>query len=387
LLVIKGVTLPTLPTPLRRRRLALAAVGALAVVAFGVIMVTTPGSAETVPLPGVPVPAEYRAFLAEAAKSCPALTPAKVAGQVMEESRFSPSSVNGRGGTGLAGLTDAAWETWRPSSGASRTDPRANIVALAHQMCDLVGQMRAANLSGDHWQLALGAFHSGVAAVKSAGGVPDAARDYVDRVERYAAWYAIQPESGSASAAASAAVVAARSAPATSPTVAATTPSPSPTALPPPRTVAPTRTPAPRATSRPPATVAPPPPSSSGALVNPEFHGCLSATKALDGTHLAVATCDGSLVQRWEPRSDGTIRSVGLCMDAANAGTADWTPVQVAVCSGNPAQLFTLNQDQHIYSPYADKCVNIHSVPGEGTSVVLHSCLNQTNQIFTLEPQ
>ena len=130
-----------------------------------------------------------------------------------------------------------------------------------------------------------------------------------------------------------------------------------------------------------------PAPLTSGQLVNPEFHACLSANRALDGTHLAIAPCDGSLVQRWEPRSDGTIRSVGLCMDAADAGTADWTPVQVAGCGGNPAQLFTLNQDQHIYSPYADKCVNVHITPEQIRSVVLHSCLNQTNQIFTLEPQ
>ena len=89
------------------------------------------------------------------------------------------------------------------------------------------------------------------------------------------------------------------------------------------------------------------------------------------------------MVQLWQPNADdGTIRSVGLCMDAANAATADFTPVQVARCSGNPAQLFTLEENGHLFSPYANKCVNIHYEPGVGTSVVLFSCLDQTNQIW-----
>jgi hypothetical protein len=117
------------------------------------------------------------------------------------------------------------------------------------------------------------------------------------------------------------------------------------------------------------------------------IHGCLSASKALDGTQLVIAGCDGSMVQHWQAMSDGTIRSVGLCMDAANAGTTDFTRVQVANCSGNPAQLFTLNDNKQLYSPYANKCVNIHYTPGQGTSVVLFSCLNQPNQFFAFRAQ
>ena len=113
-----------------------------------------------------------------------------------------------------------------------------------------------------------------------------------------------------------------------------------------------------------------------------------SADRALDGTQLVMAGCDGSLVQRWVSlKPDGTIRSVGLCMDAANGTTGDFTRVQVAYCSGNPAQLFTLNQQGHLHSPYANKCVNIHYTTGVGTSIVLFSCLDQSNQVFQFKAQ
>ena len=129
------------------------------------------------------------------------------------------------------------------------------------------------------------------------------------------------------------------------------------------------------------------PPLPSGELWIEEFHGCLSAVAALDGTHLAIAHCDGSQVQHWEEMPDGTIRSVGLCMDLAWAGTADFTAVQVANCSGNPAQQFKLNPQNHLYSPYANKCVNISYQDGVGTSVVSFSCVNQPNQVFVFKRQ
>ena len=144
--------------------------------------------------------------------------------------------------------------------------------------------------------------------------------------------------------------------------------------------------PPPATTTTPPApTVAPP--LTSGALYNVESGRCLSADRGLDGTHLIVTACDGSAVQHWQQMPNGTIRSVGLCMDAANAGTANNTPVQVATCSGNPAQQFVVNQNNQIYSSYANKCVNIAWESGPGTSVVLFSCLIQGNQTFTFKQQ
>jgi Ricin-type beta-trefoil lectin domain len=338
---------------IRPRRRAFAVAGVAVLVTSAIIIATTPGSADTGPLPGVKAPASYLPYIADAAASCPALTPPKVAGQVMAESRFSPTAnITSSGGFGLAGLTDVSWYAWRPWLDADRLDPQANFLALAHRLCDQVGRIRVAKLPGDPWTLAVAAYRTNVAAVTEANGVPDAARNYVNRVLRYSAWYALQPEFGGP--------------PPTPPAAGTSTPKSSATG-------SAVSTPRPSTTSR--------PGPRSGALFNNSR--CLSASAALDGTQLIMTDCDGSAVQHWQQMSDGTIRSVGLCMDAANAGTANYTPVKVATCSGNPAQQFAVDQNNHIYSSYANKCVNIDRAAG----VVLFSCLNQNNQIFTFRQQ
>lgn len=153
--------------------------------------------------PGAPVPAADLAAIISAAQSCPAVTAPRLAGQLMATSAFTPAAASSAvpGGTGLAGLDDAAWKKWAPGPQADRGNAADNIVALAHDMCDLTGQARAAQVPGDAWQAALAAFHSGMPAVLAAKGVPADAHDYVGTVSRYAAWYAQRPEfSGAATA-------------------------------------------------------------------------------------------------------------------------------------------------------------------------------------------
>ncbi|MFF5173321.1 ricin-type beta-trefoil lectin domain protein [Micromonospora sp. NPDC000089] len=141
-------------------------------------------------LTGRTVSAENLTAIRAAARSCPTLTPARLAGQLMTE-----SGLDGRvkkttsGGRGFAGLDDDRWKSWAPWPGADRTDPAANILALAHQMCDLSGQLRLAVIPGDPWRLSLAAFHAGLDRVREAKGVPSDAVTYVDDVSRYAAYY------------------------------------------------------------------------------------------------------------------------------------------------------------------------------------------------------
>ncbi|MEV4626869.1 ricin-type beta-trefoil lectin domain protein [Micromonospora sp. NPDC049523] len=142
-----------------------------------------------------PVPVAQVSTIAAAALSCPALSPAKVAAQLMAASGFEVNlRANSSGGSGIAALTDSAWQSWAPWPRAPRLDIGANIFALAHHMCDLVGQVRRTGVDGDPWRLALAAYRSGLPAVRTAGGVPAAARGYVDTVAAYATWYERQPD-------------------------------------------------------------------------------------------------------------------------------------------------------------------------------------------------
>lgn len=107
------------------------------------------------------------------------------------------------------------------------------------------------------------------------------------------------------------------------------------------------------------------------ALVNPGTGKCLSGSKASDGTPLILSACDGSANQKWDA-SNGTVRTKGLCMDAAWGAVTPGTVVQLANCSGNPAQRFSFRGDASIiYSEQAKLCAG--TVNG-GTAIQLLPC-------------
>ncbi|MEV6636990.1 RICIN domain-containing protein [Actinoplanes sp. NPDC051470] len=147
-----------------------------------------PAIADPHRLIGGPVPDGDVQTIVSAALSCPSLTPPKLAAQLMENSGFANRTAGGV--KGVAGLTDEQWQRWKPWSYARRGDRQANIVALAHGMCETVGQLRAANLTGDLWKLAIAAARTGPQAVLDAHGVPAQAARYTDRVASYAVHYA-----------------------------------------------------------------------------------------------------------------------------------------------------------------------------------------------------
>ncbi|MDT0614876.1 ricin-type beta-trefoil lectin domain protein [Streptomyces lancefieldiae] len=100
-----------------------------------------------------------------------------------------------------------------------------------------------------------------------------------------------------------------------------------------------------------------------------------------DGAPLQIADCNGKNWQKWDFRPDGTIRSLGLCMDATWGGTANGTVVQVAVCSGNPAQQFILAGPRDLVNVQANKCVDVvNENTGNGARLQLWECNGQDNQ-------
>ncbi|MFY1697245.1 ricin-type beta-trefoil lectin domain protein [Solwaraspora sp. WMMA2101] len=173
--------------------------GVLAGVAALSTIVATIGfgaaSARDDDLIGEPVSAEQFAAIAAAAQSCPMLTPARVAGQLMAESGLdAAAAVTTSGGQGIAGLDERDWQEWAPWPAARRTDLAANVIALARQMCQLGGKLRVAEVPGDRWRLALAAFHTGLDSVTVAGGEPDQALGYIGAASGYAAYYSQLPQ-------------------------------------------------------------------------------------------------------------------------------------------------------------------------------------------------
>ncbi|MER6224098.1 RICIN domain-containing protein [Streptomyces sp900105755] len=109
---------------------------------------------------------------------------------------------------------------------------------------------------------------------------------------------------------------------------------------------------------------------------------CIDVTNAGgDGTRLEILDCSGAAKQKWVFQSDGTVRSLGLCMDLAWGNTANGTAVQVAKCSGNRAQLFYLSAQGDLVSALADKCVDVtDNGTANGTKLQLWTCSGTPNQ-------
>lgn len=121
-------------------------------------------------------------------------------------------------------------------------------------------------------------------------------------------------------------------------------------------------------------------------LIGTESGRCVDVPGATDGvgkdgTKLDIRDCTGAANQKWEFTSDGTVRSLGLCLDLAWGNTADGSDIQIAKCSGNRAQLFYLSSAGDLVSALADKCVDAaaHGT-ANGTKLQLWTCNGAANQ-------
>jgi hypothetical protein len=294
-----------------------------------------------------------------AAGVCPEITSARIAAQLMAVSQFNPNRLGSDGAQGIAQFLPQVWQQYAPSPSATPWDAGVAIPALGRAMCDLV-QAIDAQTDADAFPLALAAYQWGMDMVRGAGfdiGAPGLAGVAQQAIE-YLDFYANDPRLSSASH------------------------GPPPAA------------PAPGTASDPPSTVNPPPATTTAAAASisptrkPDTlvgHGsgkCLSSATGVDGRQLEIWTCDGTVSQRWTFSGD-TIRSQGLCMDAAWGDTANGTKVQVATCSGNVAQRFQLRPDGSIYSPTAGRCLDIVSVgTANGAKLQLWDCTGSSNQLW-----
>ncbi|WP_428964155.1 ricin-type beta-trefoil lectin domain protein [Micromonospora fluostatini] len=490
-------------------------------------------------LTGRPVSDEHLTTIQAAARSCPALTPARLAGQLMAESGLDPRATRtASGGQGIAGLTDEAWKKWAPWPGAKRSDSAANIIALAHKMCDLSGQLRLTEVAGDSWRLSLAAFHRGLDTVRETDGIPPAAVEYVDQATGYAAYYGrLVPFGGSGDVRPTAdpqkpkavpaeytrlivqagsvcgqvpppavaaqvmalsgfdvnllgagdrrgiaqflpevwqtygpdgtsawnpeaaiptvglamcglhedlsglegdpyllALAAFRNGPTAvrqaggdldaatesfartvrdftefyaldgrlkpkaspsptpsgepspspepSPTGDEADPSPSPSASPKPPAGEPDEPPAPEEEEE---DVKPGRPTGAKQLVNARTGYCVSSGKGGDGAPLTLQKCREDASQWWVFRTDGTVRSQGLCMDVAWADTADGTPVQLAHCSGNAAQKWQWHPERKsLMSGLAPQSCLDHEGVKLGAPLNLWWCVFNPEQTWTV---
>ncbi|HEY3630394.1 MAG TPA: arabinofuranosidase catalytic domain-containing protein [Jatrophihabitantaceae bacterium] len=91
-----------------------------------------------------------------------------------------------------------------------------------------------------------------------------------------------------------------------------------------------------------------------------------------DGTHLELYDCNGVGGQQWIPQADGSLRNPqsGRCLDDPNGNTANGTALQIHDCNGTAAQKFTITQGTPIVGP-GGKCVDVSGDDNGGNNAVV----------------
>ncbi|ROQ93641.1 concanavalin A-like lectin/glucanase superfamily protein [Streptomyces sp. 2132.2] len=113
---------------------------------------------------------------------------------------------------------------------------------------------------------------------------------------------------------------------------------------------------------------------------------CIDNDQALaqDGNKIQVTNCNDTLAQKFEVKGDGAIRVQGMCLEAANAGTANTTLIQLMTCHGTPAQKFIHRADGSIYNPVSGRCVDLGNFnTSPGTPLWLFDCNRSDAQRWT----
>ncbi|GKQ36554.1 NlpC/P60 family protein [Streptomyces sp. A012304] len=127
------------------------------------------------------VPGEFRRWILKAAEECaePELTPALMAAQLYQESKFQTNreqATSHAGAEGPAQFMPGTWATWgRDADGngvASPWDIGDAVTAQGRMMCSLLKQAKKSGYGGDVRALALAGYNAGWGAVQNARGVP-----------------------------------------------------------------------------------------------------------------------------------------------------------------------------------------------------------------------
>ncbi|MFF8279936.1 NlpC/P60 family protein [Streptomyces lateritius] len=127
------------------------------------------------------VPGEFRPWILKAAAECnqPAMSPALLAAQIWQESKFKTSrdtATSSAGAQGPAQFMPGTWATWgRDSDGngqASPWDIGDAVIAQGRLMCSLLAKAKNSGYSGDVRALALAGYNAGWGRVEQFKGVP-----------------------------------------------------------------------------------------------------------------------------------------------------------------------------------------------------------------------
>lgn len=114
-----------------------------------------------------------------------------------------------------------------------------------------------------------------------------------------------------------------------------------------------------------------------------------SGSGTTDGNPTLVYTCTGNANQQWTVGTDGTLRTLGKCLTAQNAGTTAGTAVVLSTCASSPAsagQTWTYKSNGNLVNSNSGLCLDAYGgSTASGTKLDTWTCgNNQLTQIWSL---
>jgi glucose/arabinose dehydrogenase len=112
---------------------------------------------------------------------------------------------------------------------------------------------------------------------------------------------------------------------------------------------------------------------------------CVDAAdkSAADGSKIHLWWCHGLKNQQWTQSEDGTVRTMGKCLDAR--GTANGTAVVLWTCNGSGGQNWTSRPDGTLLNLRSGRCLDAQSGSSpSGTPLIIWSCHGKTHQRWSL---
>ncbi|WP_420705461.1 arabinofuranosidase catalytic domain-containing protein [Streptomyces sp. NRRL F-5126] len=89
--------------------------------------------------------------------------------------------------------------------------------------------------------------------------------------------------------------------------------------------------------------------------------------------------------QHWFHNTNGTLRTLGRCLDIDGNGTANGTQVELWDCDGAGGQVWQQRSDGSLLNPQSGRCLDSPSgATANGTRLQIWDCNNSTAQKFTL---
>jgi len=105
-----------------------------------------------------------------------------------------------------------------------------------------------------------------------------------------------------------------------------------------------------------------------------------------NGTAIQLSMCNGTGAQIWTWNSgDGTLRALGKCMDVTAGGTANGTQIQLFDCNGTGSQEWRWRNQNRLLNPQSGRCLDVTGgSTADGTRLQLWDCNSTAAQNWYL---